>query len=83
MLPGFWVYESDKGTLYCKCQRCEGRLPIGRNLESNPYNFCPYCGWRLGGGRFAIEHKKAYADRHIEGTKPIGWSDVPMTAENK
>ncbi len=83
MLPGYWIYETEHGKLLCKCQKCEGRLALERDLETNPYNYCPYCGWRLFPGRFAIAHKKVYGNRHIEGTKPIGWSDVPMTAENK
>ena len=83
MLPGFWVYEEENGYLYCRCQECNNRLPLGRSLEENPHNYCSRCGRRLYEGRFAIEHKKVYENRHIEGTKPIGWSDVPMTAENK
>lgn len=74
MLPGYWIYETEHGKLLCKCRRCEGRLVLDRDLETNPYNYCPYCGWRLFPGRFAIEHEKVYGNRHIEGTKPIGWS---------
>ena len=60
MLPGFWVYEADKGTLLCKCQECEGRLVLVRGLEVNPYNYCPYCGRQLYEGRYLKERDKVY-----------------------
>ena len=60
MLPGYWIYETEHSKLLCKCQRCENRLPLERSFEHNPYNYCPYCGWRLFEGRYLIERRKVY-----------------------
>ena len=60
MLPGYWIYETEHGKLLCKCQRCEGRLALERDLETNPYNYCPYCGRRLYEGRYLKEKEKVY-----------------------
>lgn len=62
MITRFWKYEITDGRLFAVCPDCQGKMPILRAWDSNPYHKCPYCTTmrELHEGRFKQEKEKAY-----------------------
>lgn len=62
MITRFWKYEISDGRLFAVCPDCQGKMPILRSWDSNPYHKCPYCTTmrELHEGRFKRWKEEAY-----------------------